>query len=175
MNPQLKQALTLYREMHEFYVKMLPFLEEFERVGTPEDMVDILYALRKSKDMADEIKRKMNALSTVVEKLILIAMATKEEVSFAGVYAKASVKTSMSTEVPSPKSGEVYEDFMKYLGVTDQSVIDFGLLRIHFPSWGNYYTAMLEAGIDLPESLSNLKQYDTSNVQLRKRKDLLES
>ena len=174
MKPEL---LTMYRQLHAQHMEILQALEVLKAQTTDlKDRADNLYALKRSADLLTETRAAVNRGLGRYEKEFVILSLTQEVISLQTPWCTITVTAKRATKVPTlKKDPDAYTIFLKQiLEVTNDEVIQSGVITLDFFGWTELYTKMQENGIELPDGLhGKLEEYDRSSTTIRKRKDLL--
>lgn len=176
MKAQTKQ---LYEEAHELHLKALAILAVLDRpTSDQEENADTIYVLKKTAELLKETRAAVNRKHDLFNAIAVSLAAEEGELTVRTEWCTMTCSTKVSTQVPTlAKTPQAYEVFCKeVLGITSEEVIESGMVSIHYERWSEFYTAMLQAGKDIPPLLAReLKQYDASKTIVRKKRDLLET
>lgn len=133
------------------------------------DMADRLFAVREAlkciKDMRSELLTVENLMERLLAAVYLSSSQTDDTIKTE--YVTATPMPGQGTNVPKVGSAE-YRSLLAHLGLNEEAV-NHEVVKIHWPGWCSYYTALQARGDKLPIEPA---EYDTTKVQTRKRQSI---
>jgi hypothetical protein len=138
-----------------------------------EDIADRLFAARESikrlKEMASMVRHLENIMERTLVAVYLASSYAEEQIKTD--YVIATPEASQGTNVPRGGSSE-YRALLTHLGIPEE-VQNHEVLKVHWPGWCSYYSALQARGESVPEEATKgLAEYDTSKVKTRKRQSM---
>ena len=146
----------------------------------PKELADLLYALKKTKDLLDSQKKNLGKTIRFLETAVCQNYA--HQLSEEGAVVNRSIKTEWCTATPNveqalpiPKPGEEkYDDLMEWLGVPE-AVAKSHVFRLDWDALVSAITQARKAGCPMPKKFSMHDQVPRMSVRILGKKDLLES
>ena len=175
MKENAREYYVRVKAMYEYHVKnLIKIRDEIEKTADVKELVDWAYALNQSNKFIDEIRKNLNGLEELAEKIccvVYIQTGNSEPVrtphctGSPGVTLKASL----------PKRRGQHDEWVKlmvHLGVPkhlidveDQQALDF-----HWPGLMAYLTRLQMEGKPLPPGVDVNKTYPEYHVTLKGRR-----
>ena len=177
----LLQCVQTYGEIKSLFIKAYTELTEYrDKVKTlkydERDLVNFVYVLRETSRYLDELRKEMNAVGDLCEK-VCCAIFTKDALN----STETSIRASLATGTPKlrmqakiPKRSDEPKKFyalMKHFGI-DPKTADLDVMRIHWPSMRDSLSTTLAEGKPLPPGIDPEDTYPIYSVTVLQIQDL---
>jgi len=167
-------ALDAYNDLYE---RVSEIKRESATCADLEELADIAYAFRETHkylaDIASETKRAQEA----VEKLTcLLWVNTSDGGTIRTKHCSATPQMKLTASIPKKHSHpERHSKLMGHLGVPEKLWKgDLELVRIHWPSFVEYTSALEEQGKSLPPGIDADKTYTVYRLRIVKKRNVNE-
>lgn len=188
----LKTVQEIYRrarQMHEETYRDLQELRKAIPQNTMQENVDIVYALREAEQYLDDARKETKKVKDLSSQIVCAQWVKQSSGD--------NIETNYCVGIPSPKicaklpnpdkqeERAEYETLMQWLGV-DPQLWDYGevltengqedtkVIDIHWPGFQSLCNRMIAMGYQLPPGVNKDATYTLYNVQVRKRKGVLD-
>jgi hypothetical protein len=154
---------TLYAELSK--------TEQEMKVKSPEELTDIGWICKKMYEQLDDIRKEVDKLQSLAEKIACLKAATVGATKIVGQLATGTVDVSMSANTPHPTRNP--EDFAKlcdYLGIPDEVVQNDLIHQFHWPSFKEYFSKCMSQGKPAPPGIDLEKTHTHYKLKYRGRK-----
>lgn len=144
-----------------------------------EEAVDIAFLLREMADYLDDLRKEMNKVRVIIEKVTCMRWMqtslnddpTKSAQSIQGDLAVGTPHLKMAATLPNRhKDPEAYVKFMNQIGVSGEA-LKRDMVRVHWPLVIDYFTDLSEQGKPLPNGIDTSRTYPLYSLRLRERKE----
>lgn len=180
MKAKVRKAMHKRKQMAKCYEQLYTFViqvrEEVEQLSL-EEAVDVGFLLREIAACADDLKKEVNHVKELLERVICIKWIANSlnDVSKAGPIhgelATGSPDVKQAAVLPRQKDDpEGYDAFIKRIGVMG-AARKFALVRPHWPTVIEYLSRLAEQGKPLPPGINVDKAYPVYRVTFRRKGD----
>jgi len=174
----LKEAKILHDSIKELYLDMIPLLSLLEK-KTQEEMttygaqqVDTAYACRETNNILDELKKKINRISTIAQTVASVSMTAMQEERIKTLHVTATTKPRMWFKIVTRRDSnpEEHDRLLTALGVP-KHIAESEAVRIHPPKFCDYMTELVGKGEDVPVDVAKVTATELG-LRLVRRKDI---
>jgi len=172
----------LDREYTEWYklLRVVAAAITGEEDLSQEDRADLVYFMKQLADSWDDLRKEANKIREVLDNImgtVWVADSlngkTKQK-SVKGTIGLVTPKMKITPKIPSPRTEPTkYGMMLKDLGVTNDEVIERGVLRLHWPSMTEWLTELAEQGKPAPKGVDADATDSKYTSSVRKRADVV--
>lgn len=158
-------ACTVHRTLYD----ELSITREEMQKKSPEELADVGFVCKKIYEQLDDIRKEVENLQGLAEKLACLKAATNGQTKIQGELATATPDVSMSANLPHPKKNpEAYSSLCAFLGISEQAV-KYDLIRIHWPGFKDFFSARMAQGLPVPPGIEIDKTHTHFKLKYRGR------
>lgn len=169
MRSLLLQTYVEARKLHDETLDRIPYLENSVKSMDPAMIVDTVYALKKTNEVLDDMRKKLDKVTHLAERLGCVIAVQSAEAQLHGRWSTGTTGMREQPGVPNPeKEPEAYVELMRALGASEQ-VIEDKTLRPSFEAVGEYMAKLGEEGRPLPEALQSVRKFPVYSISTRCR------
>jgi hypothetical protein len=159
----------------DIHAALARLAEEAKRLTSLPELVDLIYALRKTSELADTARKEMNRIEELTIKQACLIWTTTDGNPIRSDYVTGSPDIKMMASLPRRKSNpEGYAALMRYLGVPDElwdtSDEESEAVRPHFPGMVDLLSRAMQEGRPLPPGISPENTYPLYKMRLVAKK-----
>ena len=178
MLTELKEAVLNYGELRDHYVKTYGLISSLRdkvknKKYTMEEMVDILYVMRRCSQYLDDIRKEVDGVNKTIENVCCLlyvhtnANEPEKAGPIRGTMAMGSPRIRMQGAIPNKnKEPEKYKALLQYFGVSEDS-IDKKLFYLHWPNLCEEISRLAAEGKPLPPGMDPSKLYPNYSISIR--------
>lgn len=170
----LQKAQEIYAKVlkahREIYSKLAPLRATSARLNDIKELADTAYAMNKAYAYLDDLRKEVKGTKELCERMACLLWAKLNEgdpIRTKHVTATPNIK--MTASVPKRhKDPEKFEALMRFLKIP-QELWELEVVRPHWPSFIEYTSKRLEAGLPLPDGIDPSAVYPVYSLILRGR------
>jgi hypothetical protein len=152
----------------QLYAQLSKTREEMKPLS-PEELTDIGFICKKMYEQIDDLRKEVQNLQDLAEKLACLKAISEEKVKIQGQLATGTPDVSMSANLPHPqKNPEAYLALCDYLGFPEVAVQN-DLFRIHWPGFKEFFTKLMGEGKPVPPGIELDKTHAHYKLKYRGR------
>lgn len=178
MRPVAVKLYQAMRRAHQELTELRVELERDVRRGTDvmEEYADDAYATNEAWKLVDDMRKQLNALHGLAEKLGCALWSTQSVTGepIRTAHCTATPKPHISAHIPKQSEDpEGYAKLMQFLGVPDElwsRPSGAETMRMHWPGMVEYLTERAEQGLPLPPGIDPQAQRTTFSLTIRARR-----
>jgi hypothetical protein len=156
-------------EVHASIYKLLLELKSGATIRSLPELVDLVYALKKSSELLDDVRKEVDQLKEFIERLACLAWLTQASgENVKTEYCTGTPDVKQMAKVPKPGTEE-YVALMNHFGVDPSSPV-----RPHWPSMVERLSAELAEGKPLPPGCDPASVYQVFRVKILKKRPVLD-
>lgn len=175
MHESAKEYYREVKKLYTYHVKnLLKMRGIIEKTSSQEELLDWILALNHSNKFIDEMRKNLNALEELAEKiacLLYIQSGSTEPIRTQ--YASGTPDVKLIASLPKRRTQlPEWQKLMSWLGVPahlveieDQHAVD-----LHYPGLMAHLTRLVSEGKPLPPGIDPNKMYPEYHITLRPRK-----
>lgn len=176
-------AYLWYRKVRKLHAELYEFLAMVRDASKQgiirnQDIVDILFLFKKSVELTEDIRKEVNAVSDIMEKVACMlwvqqnANDPESAEPIRGKLATGTPDTSVIVSLPrKEREPEAYRALMEHLKVPMEHEAS-GVLKIHWPSFMEWVTTLQEQGKPLPPGIDPSKTMNKYTVRSTARRSV---
>lgn len=170
-------ALRIYalcKELHEEVYKLrAPLYDAIKIEGDLTEIADVVYATREALRFIDEVKKDVRKANEVAQRLGCLKWTEAgDEEPIRSENCTGTPDVRMTAKIPSrTKDPEAFEQLMRALKIPEELWVSDGV-RIHWPGFVDYLTALLSDGKQLPAGIDPASKYPVFTLTVKKVRDM---
>jgi hypothetical protein len=177
----VKRLHAAFDSLKDFYRRFYDFVSQLDaklKAGKydVQDMTDMGFLFRELERLADEqlrkdcVARKDHINSALCEAIMaVVANNPNADDKAEGTLATGRPDSKFQTAPPKPGTPE-FAVFMKWLGVSDPSMYENGVMKVSWSEMEKVITTCVEEGIPLPPGIKKENVWVKHNVTYRKKR-----
>jgi len=175
---RLLQIIKKYTLMKGVYLETYKLLTEIRdevqsHTYTLTDMTNMLYVLREISKFADDLRKEIDGIASILEKVICALYIVKnldDPIRASLVTGSPTIRQGVKLPKQS-KDPDKYNELMAHFGIS-HDVAESNLVRPHWPGVCQYATTLAEEGKPLPPGINPEDTYSVYSVRLTIIKNL---
>lgn len=177
MKPQLVEVYKALKRVHEEVFSQRAAIHEAMRTETDmKELADIAYATREAVKFVEEIRKDLNKINDVAQKLGTLAWTklSPDGEPIRTDYCIGTPKVHQGASLPTKdKDFESYEKLMNYIGIPYELYGgEYEVVRPHWPGFIEWLSDRAEQGEPLPPGVDPERKYPIFKLSCRKVKEV---
>lgn len=151
-----EQSEKFYQETYQAVSRIATELRSRNSTLTQADRADLLYFLKKTAEMLDDLRKEFNSSAELLANIIASVHIhqANTETSVRGGIALATPTYRTAPRIPSATKEPLrYAAILRGLGVTNEEVIEKGVLGFHWPRMVEWLSELAAQGKPNPEGI----------------------